>query len=328
MLTAKLTKLEELLVALLPLPLLWSASIVRSWLLVNAAVQAAIFLPLVIVPAFATGHMAYVDIGWPLGLAAMGAQFILNASGFWLRRWAVGGIMLLHGGRMAAGALVLFFPYRWPEDLPRYRYARLRYEREGGKRWPLKMLQDLVGQCWANAFILAAPLALSAADASPRVSAVEIVGWVGWLLSWSLESLADAQKLHFGRRNAPSSKDVLGHPPYDGKEYWLWARSRHPNYFFEWCCWVSLTIAALPSFGRLDAPIAAKLGYALALYLTPRTFYYCLVHWTGAEPAEHFSVLRRERYREYQRSTRVLWPFEAPLVDHGRRENWPRAKEG
>ena len=86
MLTAKLTKLEELLVALLPLPLLWSASIVRSWLLANAAVQAAVFLPVVIIPAFATGHMAYVDIGWPLGLAAMGAQFILNGSGFWLRR--------------------------------------------------------------------------------------------------------------------------------------------------------------------------------------------------------------------------------------------------
>ena len=87
---------------------------------------------------------------------------------------------------------------------------------------------------------------------------------------------------------------------------------------------MSLTIAALPSFGRLDAPLAAKLGYALALYLTPRTFYYCLVHWTGAEPAEHFSVLRRERYREYQRSTRVLWPFEAPLVDHGRRDRLQR----
>ena len=71
-----------------------------------------------------------------------------------------------------------------------------------------------------------------------------------------------------------------------------------------------------------------QLGFLLIHVGLLRFFYDCLLHWTGAEPAEHFSVLRRERYRDYQRSTRVLWPFEAPLVDHGRRENWPRAKEG
>ena len=39
--------------------------------------------------------------------------------------------MLLHGGRMAAGALVLFFPYHWPEDLPRHATPSSA-EREGG----------------------------------------------------------------------------------------------------------------------------------------------------------------------------------------------------
>ena len=55
MLTAKLTKLEELLVALLPLPLLWSASdraLVAAF--VNAGGAGGGDLPLVIVPAFAT----------------------------------------------------------------------------------------------------------------------------------------------------------------------------------------------------------------------------------------------------------------------------------
>ena len=179
------------------------------------------------------------------------------------------------------------------------------------------MLQDLVGQCWANAFILAAPLALCAADASPQVSAVEVVGWAGWLLSWSLESLADAQTPLAA--DAASPKDVLGHPPYDGAEYWLWARRATRTTSSSGVLGVAHDRRAA-ELRRLDAPLSTKLGYALALYLTPRTFYYCLVHWTGAEPAEHFSVLRRERYRDYQRSTRVLWPFEAPLVDRATRE--------
>ena len=42
------------------------------------------------------------------------------------------------------------------------------------------------------------------------------------------------------------------------------------------------------------------------------------MHWTGAEPAEYFSAFKRPAYRQYQRQTRVFWPFELPLVDHGR----------
>ena len=37
-----------------------------------------------------------------------------------------------------------------------------------------------------------------------------------------------------------------------------------------------------------------------------------------------FSAAKRPSYREYQRTTRVFWPFELPLVDHGRRDFWPR----
>ena len=230
MLTAKLTKLGaagRAAAAAAPLERELSCA---SWLLVNAAAQAAIFLPLVIVPAFATGHMAYVDIGWPLGLAAMGAQFILNGSGLWLRRWAVGGIMLLHGGRMAAGALVLFFPYRWPEDLPRYRYARLRYEREGGKRWPLKMLQDLVGQCWANAFILAAR-SRSALPTRRRTSprSRSSAGRAGCSVGASRASRT--RRSSTLAAGAPRARGRAGHPPFDGREYWLWARSRHQILF-------------------------------------------------------------------------------------------------
>ena len=70
-------------------------------------------------------------------------------------------------------------------------------------------------------------------------------------------------------------------------------------------------------------PRGAALGLGLCLYAAPRIMYSSLVYWTGAEPAEHYSLKRRPRYGEYQATTRVLWPFEMWGVDHGRRVGWP-----
>ena len=40
----------------------------------NTTCQLLVFLPLVQVPSFLTGHMAYVDIGWPLGLMVLAVK--------------------------------------------------------------------------------------------------------------------------------------------------------------------------------------------------------------------------------------------------------------
>ena len=176
--------------------------------------------------------------------------------------------------------------------------------------------------------MLAAAPMLCAHDAHPTISPLEVAGWAGWLICWCLESLADGQKLRFlaASKAANDRTAVLGWPPYADGRFWMWARCRHPNYFFEWCCWLSLVLAALPSLSRLDAPPLPTLGLGVALLMVPLTFYDCLMHWTGAEPAEHFSLTKRPAYALYQRSTRVFWPFELPLVDHGRVAGWPLAK--
>ena len=118
---AHLTWIESLLCFLLPLPFLLSS--MRDWFLWNTACQLTLFLPVVIVPALTTGHLAYVDIGWPAGLVVIAVNCFFGGSGYWLRKWAVSGIMAFHGGRMLFGGLVMFYPYKWAADLPRYRYA-------------------------------------------------------------------------------------------------------------------------------------------------------------------------------------------------------------
>ena len=68
--------------------------------------------------------------------------------------------------------------------------------------------------------------------------------------------------------------------------------------------------------------------YALALAYVIRLFYDCLVHWTGAGPAEFYSYQKREGYGKYQETTRCFWPLplpEGPLVCHYQEAGWPAA---
>lgn len=55
----------------------------------------------------------------------------------------------------------------------------------------------------------------------------------------------------------------------------------------------------------------------------PRLLYDCLVHWTGAGPAEHFSVKKRPSYSEYQSHVRCFFPFPLPFIDHHCLPGWP-----
>ena len=96
----------------------------------------------------------------------MAATAFWEGPGWYPRRLAVCAIMLLHGGRMAVGALVVFgantnFRYRMKDDLPRYAYAKRRWEHE--HRMPaswfaLKAQQDTLQQCLANCVLLALPV--------------------------------------------------------------------------------------------------------------------------------------------------------------------------
>jgi len=327
---ARITPLESLLVYSLPLFFLMSHF--REWFTWNLVCQFTLFVPVVQLPAFITGHMAYVDIGWPSGLVLLAYNATTLGDGYWVRRWVTCGCMFLHGGRMALGAVALFYPYRWKQDLPRYRYAKERFMGQDGmpaSMWPLKMQHDTLQQAFANTTVLACPLMLCAFDKTPSVSMLEVAGWLLWVLCWLWENVADGQKMAFLAecRKSKSKTAVLGHEPFNGAEYNLWTLCRHPNYFGEWMAWNAFILMSLPSLMRLEESLVIKAGLGLTLWFTSRFFYDCLNYWTGAEPAEHFSVQKRELYKDYQKNTRVFFPFEMPFVDHCRVSGWPHASK-
>ncbi len=138
------------------------------------------------------------------------------------------------------------------------------------RTWMLKAQHDTFQQCVANSIVLAAPVLIAACNTKPELSLVEVAGWAIWICAWVYENTADRQKKKFVLLNARKAKElndqikmgkqnfsqknldeiknvVLGMEPYNGPEYSLWTQCRHPNYFGEWCCWLGLSIAAIPS---------------------------------------------------------------------------------
>jgi hypothetical protein len=74
------------------------------------------------------------------------------------------------------------------------------------------------------------------------------------------------------------------------------------------------------------APCACACAVTLVLLLLflVRGLFDCLVHWTGAAPAEHFSTAKRPAYRHYQATVPVLFPFfMAPWMDPKMIPGWP-----
>jgi len=105
------------------------------------------------------------------------------------------------------------------------------------------------------------------------------------------ETLADAQLSRWKREHAKAGGIC---------DVGLWAYSRHPNYFFEWCVWIGHAV-----YGLAFAPygLIAMLGQGLILG--------SILGVTGIPPTEAEAVRTKgDAYRSYQArvSKFVPWP--------------------
>lgn len=275
----------------------------RDFALVNLGVQAVGFVLGACLPVYRTRIMALVDGTWPWMLVALAVQLVLFGDAGSAVVWAVAVAYLgigLRGGIWAGAVALTAFPQ---EDLPRYHYRRLVWEREGYRSETLPMMHEILQQGLFNASILAAPAMLAVADPGAPLGPLVVAGLALWAASFALESLADVQKARFARRCAAEGAARTC-------DAGLWRFSRHPNYFFQWLQWHALALIALPSLVRLADETASLtwVGFAAGLVGGVVGMYYVLVHWTGAIPAEHFSAERRPDYREYQRRVNRFVP--------------------
>ena len=272
--------------------------------LVNGIAQLVLFSLVVCLPAWKTGRMSYVDIGWPLGVAVIGGVTWALADGDSARKLVVSLVYLFIGLRMGLGALKMWRMGYFRTEFPRYQYQRLRWERQGIRNIPLMIQVEALVQGFANMSFLAVPAFVIASNPGNGIHVLEIVGLLLWVGAFVMESVADVQKLAFLRemkeRGLKNQVCNVG----------LWRYSRHPNYFAEWMVWNALVIAALPSwlarYGQDHLAVWVLLG--LGLVNVSRLLYVTLIHYTGAKPAEYFSVQKRPGYKAYQQTTNMFFP--------------------
>jgi steroid 5-alpha reductase family enzyme len=272
--------------------------------LVNGIAQLVLFFFVVNLPIKKTGRMSYVDIGWPLGVAVIGAVTLLLSEGFRPRVLLVSGVYLFIGLRMGLGALYMWRLGKLKVEFPRYEYQKLRWQRDGKTNVPLAMQVEASLQGLANASYLAFPALIIGSNPTPSISVFEVIGLVMWVAAFALESIADLQKQAFLRRMKTEGKKN------QVCNVGLWRYSRHPNYFAEWMVWTALVVASVPSWLALRStePFVLWVLLGAGLLFVSRIMYSTLVYFTGAVPSEYYSVRKRPEYASYQAQTNMFFP--------------------
>ena len=272
--------------------------------LVNGVAQLVLFAFVVCLPIWRTGRMSYVDIGWPWGLTVIGILTWIYGEGDSLRVAIVSIAYIFAGSRMGLGAIKLLISGHLDKELPRYEFQKKRWNKAGKINTALAMQIEAIVQGVANTAFLAFPAFIIASNPIEEISIFEIIGIVIWLASFIMESVADAQKLKFLRtmKKSGASNMVCN--------IGLWKYSRHPNYFAEWMVWNALVIASIPSWLQLYPNMSVIIFVLLGvgLLMISRIMYVTLVTYTGAVPAEYYSVQKRPAYKDYQQTTNMFFP--------------------
>jgi steroid 5-alpha reductase family enzyme len=279
-----------------------AAPATREFALWNVAVQLAIFIPSACVPAWRTGRMSYVDFAWPAGVLALGVQGFVFAGELTPPAVVAAAMFTVTGARLMYWGFLVVKPGWLTEEFPRYQYQRLVWEKAGLRSERLSLQYEIGVQATANMSYFALPSIVIATGGRSGLHPLEVAAVVLWVAAFVFESVADVQKHRFLGGYATTGRDVC--------DVGLWRYSRHPNYFGQWVQWCAAVLLAVPSLVALyeRTPLVPWLVVALGLLFLVRAIYTVMVHYSGAVPAEYYSVRKRPAYRQYQAEVNRFFP--------------------
>jgi steroid 5-alpha reductase family enzyme len=258
--------------------------------LVTIALWLSILMALAWIVQQRTGNSGWVDTIWTfaVGLVGVGSALWPIADGPTnARQWLVAVLVAIWSLRLGIHMAVRTTGMA---DDPRYAVFAKQWGANSARRMFIFLQNQALGSVpLVFAIFIAAHLPQDSLRWQDYLGAsILIVGIAG-------ETLADAQLKRF-RSNAANRGRVC--------EVGLWRWSRHPNYFFEWLCWLAYPVIAFAPGYPLNYP------WGVATLLAPILMYWSLVHVTGIPPLEAQMLRSRgERYREYQARTSAFFPL-------------------
>jgi steroid 5-alpha reductase family enzyme len=222
-----------------------------------------------------------VDVLWSLGLGLAAVLTAFTGSGALAPRC----VLAVLGGAWA-GRLALHLWRRVRAEREDGRYQQLRAHWRTGTRWKFLALFQFQALL---VLLFALPFVAVARNPVGGVTPALDIALALWGVSVTGESIADAQLARFRRESANRGRTCR-----EG----LWRYSRHPNYFFEWLHW--FTYVAL-AWGSPSIALA---------WMGPLSMYVFL-RWISGIPFTEAQGLRTrgEDYRDYQRTTPMLFPW-------------------
>ena len=226
----------------------------------------------------ARDNAGIVDVVWACGVGGAAIVVALLGDGAMLPRILLAVLGGLWGLRLAAH---LWKRVGREDEDGRYAYLRKHWQGDQRKFFLFFQAQALLVALFALPFL---------AVASNPVSSLGLLAAIAvWLISVGGEAVADRQLADF--RADPANR---GKTCREG----LWRYSRHPNYFFEWLHWLTYVVLAAGS------PL-----WWLAL-VGPVLMYLFLRYVSGIPYTEQQALRSRgDDYREYQRTTPMLFPW-------------------
>jgi steroid 5-alpha reductase family enzyme len=229
-----------------------------------------------------TRNGGIVDVGWALSFAPIVGWFAWRSTSC-ACGWAVIAAIVIAWSLRLGSYLVSRGAASLPEE-GRYKDLRTRWgDRASLKFFIFFQAQAALTAVLSTAFVV--PFVVEPSSWIPRAigGAVAIIGIAG-------EAIADAQLARFKRDPANKGKVC---------DVGLWAWSRHPNYFFEWCVWIGYAIYGL-AFGSCGL---IALGGQLMIVAS-------IFGVTGIPPTEKQAIRSKgDAYRAYQKRVSRFVPM-------------------
>jgi steroid 5-alpha reductase family enzyme len=226
--------------------------------------------------------VSIVDIFWGLGFVLVAWRTCLLSDGFAPRKFLIVALTTVWGLRLSF--YLLKRKLGKPEDP---RYAAMREKRGEDFRWmslfTVFLLQGVI--LW----VISLTVQVGQLSAAPdRMTALDRIGFLLWVVGFVFEAVGDAQMARFKADPANRGKVM---------RTGLWALTRHPNYFGESLMWWGIYAVALSVPGSAWTVIS------------PVLITFLLLKVSGVTMLEKAMMEKGPEYRDYMETTSAFFPW-------------------